>query len=417
MKYAAVLLISFSLLIPGLLGSISARADSNTFVVWASTDSHVDNGSLDHEWYDAINDSNTYFNFDIAIIGGDIVNGMTSSPSEWPAQLSRWKYITEQSSHPYSDFYPITGNHEVQEVWYYNGTGGWDPWNTTINPLNNTGRKYPVENGMNNVHFTINVGNLLFVCFGPDWNASVNKTTSADYANRHSAQFEWWRSIVENNTDKNIICVTHQSLYGSGLTPASWGPYIDGGADEYTSWLDSHSNHSIVAWICGHEHYVSSDVRKSTHWGITHIRASAIDKDHAGNERHSYLFTFTNGSKTVSIGDFDHDTDSWDSSGSPGNFTFELKYPFSLSAPSTSPSVIDSATFTMEATVSQNETPSPSLTLLDSKVFTMSAVVLNESVNNGSGFTIPPSSTPYYYVLAGMLVFFPFLAIVYKKWR
>jgi len=100
------------------------------------------------------------------------------------------------------------------------------------------------------------------------------------------------------------------------------------------------------------------------------------------------------------------------SGGSP-NYLREISFTLNSGSIET----IDSATFTMEATVSDNETPSPSLTLLDSKTFTMSAVVWNESVNNGSGFTIPHSNTLYYYVLAGMLVFFPFLAIVYKKWR
>jgi len=96
------------------------------------------------------------------------------------------------------------------------------------------------------------------------------------------------------------------------------------------------------------------------------------------------------------------------------NTSEEYHFTTDINGSQSSISVLDSATFTMEATV--NESPSPSLTLLDSKTFTMSAVVLNESVNNGSGFIVTNSNTPYY-VMAGMLVFFPFLAIVYKKWR
>lgn len=335
-KNVVVSLILFSFF--SVMFSVVVPADDDTVVVWVMTDTHVNDGNQDFQLEDALSDAyNESFGFDIVLVLGDMVNTIGDGGSElWDDELQEFRDIINASHFDYWNFYPICGNHEVQSVNNWSGTGGWNTLYSILDYTNDFSRPYAIDNVSNeNLSYTITIGNVLFILFGPDYDCG--NPSSNTYEN----QYDWWESLVENNTDKNIICGTHHALYGSSLTASTSQPWIDSGVSDYYTWVTTHaSEHTIASWMCGHKHYGSTDVRESEAYNIDYQRLSAVDDTHAGEERHSYLLTFTNGSNTVTVADYFHDIDSWDGSGTPGNFSFTLPFAFSTTGASSNPDSI-----------------------------------------------------------------------------
>ena len=210
---------------------------------------------------------------------------------------------------------------------------GWekyiDPYgsNKSTSGLNNSKRPFPIQNttGNSETCYTIIIGNVLLIMWGDD-GGSHNYIENKD----------WFYSQLENNSDKNILICTHHLTSG-----------IISEVNQNLKKMKDSTN--IVAWLRGHVHYygwagletqlpmgwasaywIGTRVYYIPEWNITHVYISAIDTCHTGDFSHSYLFTFSEGSKTIQIGDFNHTSNRWNDSTpvAPGNYTLQMKYPF-----------------------------------------------------------------------------------------
>jgi len=429
MRAAIAILIFFILFASLSIPITRVKADSNSITLWVCADMQGAPTWSWSDWSDATNDVSS-MSFDAVLSLGDLIGMAGSSNNGGNASQYFDQYLNyfAQTGHNRSELYNLLGNHD----WSGASFGGphYHAWEK-LDDINVSNRPFSILDGVTNEtnwNYTFQIGNVLFIMLSDD-----NATADESGMRAHSqgiisdAVFNWWENLVINNQDKIIITCSHQPLEGTNIlsddTPRD---YIK----DSSRFLDVMENYTVDFWLNGHEHNDPWDV-DSNGWSLvrkigntTFINVAAILKrGNVGTSYSSRFFTFTNGSNILQMKVYDHYGNKWlwngtnaypDSHCLPYQTNFTMSKPFVLAGSSSSSySTIDSASFTMQATV--NESPSPSLTLLDSKTFTMSAVVRNES-HNGSGFIITHPNTPYY-VLAGMLVFFPFLAIVYKKWR
>jgi len=353
----------FLLILSFILISSTASA---TFNVWLTSDHHVDcKTGGEYEWKLALEDT-TDFSFNISLVLGDLITGQDDDnlSLNFTGKLFLFRNLTQDnmpSGHTMNDFYSITGNHEVRWV---NGISNdafhnwllehrtyfkyrWneiaDPFgnNESISYINNSNRIYPVdysfiglENG-SELMYTIQTGNVLYIMIGPNLTAPCDHgdNTPGVRGSNYSYAFPYFTSIVENNTDKNIIVCTHHPPYIQNFSG-----YIDISRavdPKFTDWLGNNT-HTVNAWLFGHKHYNDGDTRYAKHGhNFTAINIAGIDDDHSGTERHSYLLNFTVSDKNVSIADYYHDTHSFDAAGNPGNMdtAFVLSYDFQRGIP------------------------------------------------------------------------------------
>jgi len=430
MRFVSLILILFILFASLTVPIKIVKADSGSITLWVCSDMQGAPTWSWSDWSDAANDVSS-ISFDAVISLGDLI-GMTATNNNGgnaSQYFDQYLNYFAQTGHNQSELYNLLGNHD----WSGASFGGphYHAWKK-LDDINVSDRPFPILEGITNEtnwNYTFQIGNVLFIMLSDD-----NATADGSGLRTHNqgvitnATFNWWKNLVINNQDKIIITCSHQPLEGTVVySSLDVGSYIKNSS----RFLDVMENYTVDFWLNGHQHDDPWDV-DSNGWTLvrkigntTFINVAAILKrGNVGTSYSSRFFTFTNGSNILQMKVYDHYGNKWLWNGSnsypdshclPYQTNFTMSKSFVL-ASSSSYSTIDSASFTMEATVSQNETPVSSLTLLDSKVFTMSAVVWNESVNNGSGFIVTPSNIPYY-ILAGMVAFFPFLAIVYKKWR
>ena len=301
-------------------------ATSYTFKVWAWGDCHVDDGANDVYFEDAINDSNSAFDFDISLGVGDMIESDDTHSNDL-AEYIEWKQIRNNSIHDREDFYCFGGNHEAKNGYDSSYFSEFDPMGDS-GQLDNSNRPYEIinRNGANplnnsdDLRYYFDVGNIRFIMMGVDDDAGCNGCC-------HYDNYNWWVSIVENSSSYNVIMCTHLPLIGVGLDGngfQNYGPYV--------SYLEGHTeSHTISLWINGDHHWLDSpDSRFSTPENALNdcdcyfLNVASIEL--SDSESHSYVFTFTEGSTTLSVGDYRHDTNSWDSSGNPGNVSVTLDF-------------------------------------------------------------------------------------------
>jgi len=306
-----------------------SKATNYNFVVWFPSDHHVDNGGNDIYWEDAISDSNTAFIYDIALCLGDMIESdhVTPSHDDDYAQYVEWKNIRNSSSHDREDFYCLSGNHEAKlgydssyftEIDSMGDNGQLDNSNRPYEIINRNGAN-PLNNS-NEYRYYFDVGNIRFVMMGVDDDNACNGICYYD-------NYNWWVSVIENSADYNVIMCTHLPLIGVGVDGGGFTNYAP-----YVSYMENHiDSHTISLWVNGDHHWLDEpDSRFSTPDNPSNdcdcyfINVASIEL--SDSESHSYLFTFTEGSTTLSIGDYRHDINSWDSSGNPGNVSVTLDF-------------------------------------------------------------------------------------------
>ena len=304
-------------------------ATNNTLKIWAWGDSHVDDGANDVYWEDAISDSNTAFIYDISLGLGDMIESdhVTPSHDDDYAQYVEWKNIRNSSSHDREDFYCLGGNHEAKLGYDSSYFSEFDPMGDS-GQLNNNNRPYEIinRNGANplnnsdDLRYYFDVGNIRFIMMGVDDDNACNGICYYD-------NYNWWVSIIENSSSYNVIMCTHLPLIGVGMDGAGFTNYAP-----YVNYLESHTGtHTVSLWVNGDHHWLdepdsrfSAPSNPSNDCDCYFINVASIEL--SDSEAHSYLFTFTEGSTTLSIGDYRHDTNSWDPSGNPGNVSVTLDF-------------------------------------------------------------------------------------------
>jgi hypothetical protein len=203
---------------------------------------------------------------------------------------------------------------------------------------------YPIRNqtyyhGVQ-LFYVIDVGNLAIIMMGHNmsWTypCGVNGTgcdwTDTDYAYNHLVD-----AVNYYSPDHNIIVCTHATLTGSGLHKyaSTWLKT----SSRFTSFLQANKEtHHIVAWLSGHDHHRDEPVRWSyvSAYNTTFIHQGSIDcktcsfNGHAGTGSHMFLWTFTEGSTTATMGNFDNEAGAWSPSSYPVNQSLTLHFEFQL---------------------------------------------------------------------------------------
>lgn len=293
--------------------SISVKAaDPESITVWVSTDRHYGGAGGLTCWEDALDDvKNWDWAFSIGL--GDI-------SSDWNMYADYRDIIISKfigTSHIREDIYDIDGNADA-----YSGESAWltyiDPagLNPVTSLINNSLRPYQTYNwSEGNLSYVIKMGNVIWLMYEEEFAGG----TSMEWVNE---TVEYWSN---HTTDYNIVWCTHTPFKPYAGWDQSWCV-----SSKITAYLRATSSwNDVRTYLHGHRHWTGeSRVYNDVEADLDCFVLSAIDTVHYGSESHSYFLTFEVGNTTASIGDYFHGS-GWDTSGSPGNTTFELSYPFS----------------------------------------------------------------------------------------
>lgn len=351
-KILVVLLtISVILLVSGTSmfynGIAKAEGDGdNTFVVWVMSDNHVGGQlaagcSLD-TLSDVINDSNIYFDWDICLVVGDQVQIPNDS------NYTLWQdTILSYSNHPREDFYVIAGNHEGQCIDYPDNspsTGYFYLWqkyadpkgtNTSTSYVNSTNRTYPICNDSvsggagspddGQFRYTFEAHNIEFIMMSIDIWLGGGSPDGHPYNS-------WYNTIVDDTSDKIKIVCTHLPISDCGLALRGGTAAIDSAhGASFKSKLQSNPKATDI-WLTGHNHYLegTGETRFINTWNTTFINIADTFGNLNNCRGRSFIFTFTNNSNQVTMGEFHHYYNDWEHTGqtNPGNHTITLHHDF-----------------------------------------------------------------------------------------
>lgn len=316
---------------------------SKEFRLWATGCAHVhtDKGRGRLSLVDAITDSEEggdeggpSFDWDIMLHLGDL-KGNQGTPDDEDAQEVLRQFAASQK-HPREDFYNLLGNHDASgpdepEQWWFKkwiDPTGEHPETSGVHAKR---RPYSVTGTWE--RYSFEVGNILFLMMGDrnDGGPPAGRRSRGGYpAGRVSeATFQWWKEMVESNSDKIVISAHHHMLedttVASGLNEGVGGGYhgnFPDGAPEgasfiyfvddipharkFETYLEEHPG-AIDVWLGGHTHTNPDDTYGGkSHiehkWGVTFINVAALSLYHgAKNTPMSRLLTFVDGSDVINV--------------------------------------------------------------------------------------------------------------------
>ena len=364
----------FPVLLVALLSSASLLANESSahgakiFKVWVFSDPHV--GTDIKEGYESLatairqsesgqagHDSSPAFHWDIAICLGDFAGDFEAPEDAEGKEVVR--QFSALKEHRREQVYSIAGNHDAtthkQETqWWFRKWIDPEGNNTGYSKVNAARRPYPIEGNWERYYFR--VGNLLFLLMSDrnDLPPPVGRGPIDDSVNRGgypagavtSDTFNWWRKLVEDNSDSIIISGHHHMLKNTTAASGEWGGFAkqdDGSmrplyhgynssgapvgasylyflddkpdAQAFESYLDA-NNKAIDLWLGGHTHLgpgvaVNGSGAIEEKWGVTFVNVAALSRDHNPLKvaPSSRLLTFTDGEDTVLVQQYLHTND------------------------------------------------------------------------------------------------------------
>jgi hypothetical protein len=324
----------------------------NTLDVWVNGCSHIpaDTASGRSSMSSAIADleSSKCSKIDFAISLGDF--STNQNPTELAtyategvdcsAQLNSGSRITRNK------IYTLRGNHDAGDNnndWYnrYIDRAGI---NTAYSGVTNSLRPYPINNATDD-YYSITTGNVLWL-FLDDINHGAGPCgrsgASGGYPSGATslAAYNWWVSMIENNPTKIIITCAHHLLKDTTIATGdnegvnggfhgSSGQAIGSGrlhnvitdfalntyeADQ-TRFMDYLALHpgACTLWMGSHSHYNVGETYNGrgsqiTVNGCVFLNVGALTKYHVTKNPQSRVLTFVNGSTSLYVKTFLHDT-------------------------------------------------------------------------------------------------------------
>ncbi len=257
---------------PGAAGAqtITSTPDgARHFIVWAHSDIQPRNTSERQHYELAIADVRDNLPpIDMAIVAGDIVQRHECSDDyEW--------FLATRSKARIPYWFEIAGNHDARNFALY--------FKYIRKPL----------------YYSVSVGNLLLIFLSDEVNSSPTEISDS--------AFRWWRELVIENQDKNIITVTHAYLAQSRLF-AHW--LYRSKVLGSSRFADVLREHRVDIWLSGHTpapaHVVRSENLVTELNGILFVNVSGIRKEY-GIHTKSRLLVFQTGSPVVSLKLRDHE--------------------------------------------------------------------------------------------------------------
>ncbi len=334
-----------------ILKNERSRASDNTklFRLWASCCSHATLPAGKKESLakairqseGANGDGAPAFEWDTALHLGDFC-------WPWPNDDVGKEVVRQFSAlkkHRREQFYCVAGNHDASLAneptqWWFRK---WiDPTgeNTEYSGVDPTKRPYAIEGTWE--RYSFRVGNILFLmmCDRNDADPPVGRGSShGGYpAGAVSGEtFEWWKNMVNENSDNIIISAHHHMLKETTVASGPWegfrknkngnwrteyhGYFPDGGrggasylyfvggkpdAQAFEKYLAAHPG-AIDLWLGGHTHTHPDDTlggrsHIESKWGVTFINVAALTLLHARTRSpKSRLLTFIPGSRNVKV--------------------------------------------------------------------------------------------------------------------
>ncbi len=325
----------------------------NVFRLWAGGDSHVGTDlrvSGRKSLAEAIlqaerggSEGGPPFEWDVMMDVGD------TSGSQMPPDDEEGEEVVSQyrvsAKHPREHFYNIVGNHDASGPdepcqWWFRKWVDPTGEHAEFSGVHADLRPYPVE-GPGEL-YSFRVGNILVLAMGDrnDGGPPVGRSTRGGYpAGAVTLEtFEWWKRMVEANTDSIIITVHHPMLKETTVASGPWegvnGGYhgrfeegapigasylywINGNPDAglFEAYLAEHPG-AIDLWLGGHTHTNPDDrtggrSHVEQKWGVTFVNVASLSRHHASRTTvaMSRLLTFTQGSPEVKIGCYLHTSD------------------------------------------------------------------------------------------------------------
>ncbi|MGI9533458.1 MAG: metallophosphoesterase family protein [Thermodesulfobacteriota bacterium] len=273
----------FSLVFVSCAVSLSSRKalvqeqwfdQKNTFTVWAISDTHVKDEVNSQNLENAIEDMNKYVpGIDMVLVSGDVVDQAKKESIDL--------YLETRALSDVIEWYEIVGsNHDFRP----------------------DGGQLFRENIREDVHYTVQKGNILFIFMSDSGTGAERPTGFSDEL------FNWWKDIVINNQDKIIVVVTHPPLKGSDILFTSTGHHYILNSERFISIL---ARYNVDLWLSGHLHIHQSApktiVRQEHLKGTVFIHLSSIIPDLGGfKQSESRTLTFVCGSRNVLVRSRNH---------------------------------------------------------------------------------------------------------------
>lgn len=285
--FIVVVMLSGCTAVPsGNFSEASTQQTGRELTVWMLSDIQPPTVQQRYAFEAAVEDvSQNIGPIDIGIMAGDLLTSRSKD------EAFTW-FIETRGKADVTDWYQIAGNHDVRSgpIFYSH---------------------FPQPE-----YFAVELGNLLFLFMSDQSTAS--RTDLSDEA------FVWWKEMVENNQDRNIITVTHAQLRGSGLISSSISSRVIHNSERFEKVLQEEK---VVLWVSGHSHLphsLSGTVRTQKKFrGTYFVNVSSIS-DESLLDSESRFFYLRDGADVMWMRSRNHTT---------GTFNNNLDIPITLKTP------------------------------------------------------------------------------------
>lgn len=322
-----------------------------TFRLWAQGDAHVGRDlEIGRESLaDALGQSEQGgaeggppFGWDVAINVGDY-SGEHGTPKDLEGEevVRQFSVLKE---HRREQIYSVSGNHdrngldEPEAAWFRK----WiDPMgeNTAFSCVDRARYPFPVVGEW--MRYKFEVGNIVFLMMS-DINEPSQKVGRGKLGGNPGGvvsqeTFDWWKEQVDANRDRIVITVHHYVLKNTTFASDEWGGmkkdahgnwereyhryfeegtpagasflcWVGGAYDssQFEAFLEDHPG-SVDLWLGGHTHSSPDDTKggrscvERAYGGTTFMNVCALTRHmvHERTQPHSWLLTFTEGSRSV----------------------------------------------------------------------------------------------------------------------
>jgi len=316
-----------STLLITITDTVKADDGGTIYTIWLPTDPQIATDVAEYNytlWDDAVNDANNV-SVNISFVIGDCIQGYSIGNAfngNWNEPIWDWLRFYEYFDNLNTDIYKnITiGNHDI-----WPATGAY-PYPVHYYSWKNHSRIDNTTSPLGN--YTWTWGNIMFIMLATENEGQPGGEDGANYVGFFSNQTDWFESTVENNTDKNIIVLSHYPLVNTSF-PGNL--HVMKASDSALFNATITANDHVTGFFNGHVHDNGGSV--CVYENCTYVDCNGVNGYHG---RTSVFLYIQEGNATVEVKGYNHVTNAFASYGDLPT-TFNLKYNFTLTLSNQSP--------------------------------------------------------------------------------